>query len=123
MNYSEFNDEQKRALLELLALGMYADHHLALAEDARLRTVLASLPAASDEAHARLLDEVITRAGRHASTVESRRARIGELAKQFPGLELRQRACAEVEALLRSDRDVSGTEQAFLLLVKEVLQC
>lgn len=123
MNYSQFNDEQKQALLELLALGMYADHHLALAEDARLRTVLATLPAVSDAARARLLDEIVTRAGRHAITVESRRARTGELAKQFPGLELRQRACAEVEALLSSDREVSEAEQEFLLLVKEVFQC
>lgn len=123
MSYSEFNDEQKLALLELLVMGMYADDHLALAEDARLITVLATLPAASDDARARRLDEIITRAGRHAISVESRRARTRELAKQFPTLELRQGACAEVEALLSSDREVSGAEQELLLLVKEVFQC
>lgn len=123
MSYAEFNDDQKLALLELLVMGMYADDHLALAEDARLLTVLATLPAASDDARARRLDEIITRAGRHAISVESRRARTRELAKQFPTLELRQRAYAEVEALLSSDREVSGAEQELLLLVKEVFQC
>lgn len=123
MGYSEFNDEQKLALLELLVMGMYADHHVALAEDARLRKVLATLPAASDDVRVRRLDEIITRAGRHAISVESRRARTRALAKQFPTLELRQGDCAEVEAVLSSDREVSGAEQELLLLVKEVFQC
>lgn len=123
MNYSEFNDEQKLALLELLAMGMYADQHLALAEDARLRTVLATLPAASDDARARLLDEIITRAGRHAINVETRRGRVGELGKQFPIPQLRQKVCAALENLLSSDHRVSESEKEFLSLVKEVFAC
>ncbi|MBE0541598.1 MAG: hypothetical protein IH623_09445 [Verrucomicrobia bacterium] len=123
MNYSEFNDEQKQALLELLAMGMYADNHLALTEDARLQELLATLPLVSDHACQRLLDETIVRAGRHTITAESRRARAGELAKQFPNLELRQRVCAALEDLLGSDQRVTEAEKEFLSLVKQVFAC
>ncbi|MEI6727854.1 MAG: hypothetical protein WCN81_16750, partial [Actinomycetes bacterium] len=39
MNLPDFTNEQREALLDLLVLAMYADGHLASAEEARSRAV------------------------------------------------------------------------------------
>jgi len=60
MNLAGFTEEQKQALLDLLIVGMYADHNLASAEDERVEHLLDTFEFPSDYEGDRFSDAAFT---------------------------------------------------------------
>jgi len=122
MNITEFTESEKLALLDLLVLGMYADGHLAGAEDARLQRLLNAMALDSDHARQKALDASVTRMSRLGSSAEIVRGAVSNLAKAFPTPAVRRHACEVVDDLLASDNTVTDREKAFLTMVHGTLQ-
>ena len=61
MDLNAFNPRERQALLDIFVLGMYADGHLASAEDAQARRLLAAMGHETLDDRNRELDAAITR--------------------------------------------------------------
>src|SRR5579863_7237134 len=61
MNVTGFNQDQKQALLDLLILGMYADHKLTSNKDARIDQLVDSFTFPSDYERDQFSDAAFTR--------------------------------------------------------------
>ena len=121
MNLNLFTDAQKQALLDLATLAMYADGHLAAAEDARVLRLL-GLMGFSDSERDRSYDAAVARVSRHSQNVESARSYAATLAHTFTTREQRQTVQQVLEEIVNSDRHVSIQENDFLALATEALQ-
>ena len=119
MDFDEFNDIQKRALFDLLVLGMYADGNLDLIEDEKGRRVLDSIGFPSDSERQRFMDDSFTRARKHGVTPEASRRYVSSIARHFPSLEIRRRAYSALEDSLSSDNRLADTECKLLIIVSE----
>ena len=122
MNITGFTQEQKQALLDLLIVGMYADHNLASAEDDRIQKVLDAFQFQSDYKRQEFSDAAFTRARRQAGSPEVIRAYVTQLASHFPTRDIRRRAYDMLDDLLASDGHVTSEESQLLSATREVFQ-
>src|SRR5690242_8559003 len=83
MNITGLTQEQKQALLDLLIIGMYADHNLASAEDERVRRLLDTFKFPSEYERDKFSDAAFTRASRQSGSPEAIRAYVGQIAGHF----------------------------------------
>lgn len=114
MNLTGFTQEQKDALLDLLIVGMYADHNLASAEDDRVQKLLDTLAFASDYERDKFSDAAFTRASRQSGSPEAIHAFVAQAASHFPTPDVRKKAYDVLEDLLTSDGRVSAEENTLL---------
>jgi uncharacterized tellurite resistance protein B-like protein len=122
MNIADFTQPQRQALLDLLVLAMYADGHLASAEDARLQRLLSTLGSDTDYDRGRQLDAAVTRVRLHSQTPEAARVYAAQLAQSFTLPAHRQQVSQLLGDLMVSDGQVSAPESRFLSVIQEVLQ-
>jgi hypothetical protein len=122
MNITGLTQEQKQALLDLLIIGMYADHNLASAEDERVGRLLDTFRFPSEYERDKFSDAAFTRASRQSGSPEAIRAYVGQIAGHFPTREIRQRAYDILDDLLTSDGKVTSEESKLLTATKETFQ-
>ncbi len=122
MNITDFTDHQKQALLDLSMLAMYADGHLAGAEDERVYRLLRAMGSATDVDHRMLYAASISRVSRHSQNAESARAYAATLAQSFPAVEQRRWVQATLDDVVTSDAKISSQESGFLSVIREVLE-
>jgi hypothetical protein len=122
MNVTGFTSEQKQALLDLLVIGMYADHNLASAEDERIEQLLDTFQFASDYERDRFSDAAFDRASRQSGSPEAIRAYVGQIASHFPTREIQQKAYDLLDDLLTSDGRVTSEESKLLSATREIFQ-
>ncbi|MCW5930006.1 MAG: TerB family tellurite resistance protein [Chitinophagaceae bacterium] len=122
MNIKDFTEPQQQALLDLAALAMYADGHLASKEDERVLRLLGAMGFDSDYDRRRHYDAAVTRVSRHSQTADSARAYALTLSQAFSTREQRQAVEKILDEIVTSDRHVSDPENNFLSLVSEALQ-
>jgi len=119
MNLTNFNDEQKEALLDLLVMGMYADSNLADVEERKIDDVLATVKFPSASERRRFIDGSVARVRQQLGAAKSVQDFVAAIAKHFPTADLRQKAYADLEELLASDQKVVDAENRFLGIVKD----
>ena len=119
MNLTEFTDQQKQAVVDLLVLGMYADGNLDLIEDEKARRVLDSIQFKSDSARQYFLDASFARARKNGASPKTTRSYISEIAKAFPTPAIRRQVYTTLEDSLTSDRKMAEKECELLLIVSE----
>jgi len=119
MNITEFTDQQKQAVVDLLVLGMYADGNLDLIEDEKARRVLDSIQFSSDSARQYFLDASFARARKYGASAKTTRSYISEIAKSFPTPAMRRQVYTALEDSLASDRQMAEKECELLLIVSE----
>src|SRR5262249_45037230 len=122
MNIAEFTQEQKQALLDLLIIGMYADHNLTSVEDERVEQLLDTFKFPSEYERDQFSDAAFTRARGQSGSSEAIRAYVGQIAGHFPNREIRQRAYDILDDLLTSDGRVTSDESKLLTAAKEIFQ-
>jgi hypothetical protein len=119
MSITEFTDQQKQAVVDLLVLGMYADGNLDLIEDEKARRVLDSIQFSSDSARQYFLDASFARARKYGASAKTTRSYISEIAKSFPTPAMRRQVYTALEDSLASDRQMAEKECELLLIVSE----
>jgi hypothetical protein len=119
MSITEFTDQQKQAVVDLLVLGMYADGNLDLIEDEKARRVLDSIQFKSDSARQYFLDASFARARKHGASAKTTRSYISEIAKSYPTPAMRRQVYTALEDSLTSDRQMAEKECELLLIVSE----
>jgi uncharacterized tellurite resistance protein B-like protein len=120
MEISEFSQQQQLALLDLLVLGMYADGHLARAEDARIEKLLTTMGYKTAYDRQVQFDASVTRVRKHLPAWDAILACAKELAGNFSKPEERQKVFALLEDVLASDQNMSENETRFLAGVREL---
>lgn len=120
MDLTEFTPHQQKVLLDLLVLGMYADGHLARAEDARIELLLRAMGYKYNYEYQREFDASVTRVSQHSQTQEAFLSCATGLAQQLSGPEQRKKAYALLSDLMSSDSQVSANETRFLSVVRDV---
>lgn len=123
MNTSGFTDKQKKALLDLLVLGMYADSHLARVEEARIQKLLDSFEFPSDHSRNQFFDAGVSRVNRQGTSAEAIRNIVRDLAREFTSPDLCRRAVDALDQLLASDSAVTDRERDFLADVRNAFGC
>jgi hypothetical protein len=113
-----FTEAQRQALLDLLLLGMYADGHLASAEDATLHGLLRGMGVESKYDQDREMDAAVTRVRQHLERPEDAEAYVKSLAQGFSSPELRRQAAGVLEQFLDSDERLTTVEHQFLATVR-----
>ena len=119
MDATEFNDPQKKALFDLLVLGMYADGNLDLIEDEKAKRVLETVAFPSDTEKKFFMDGSFARARKHGTSPDGMRRYIASIAKHFPTLEIRRAAYNILEDSLSSDNKIADSESKLLIAVSE----
>jgi hypothetical protein len=119
MSITEFTDQQKQAVVDLLVLGMYADANLDLIEDEKARRVLDSIQFSSDSARQYFLDASFARARKHGASAKTTRSYISGIAKSFPTPAMRRQVYTALEDSLTSDRKMADKECELLVVVSE----
>jgi uncharacterized tellurite resistance protein B-like protein len=122
MNLEKFDQRQQQALLDLLVLAMYADGHLATAEDERIEQVLTAMGFETEYDHQREFDAAVTRVRQHAINPETVRGEISRLAERFPEAAERNEVFESLNELVGTDNEVARSEINFLSLVAEVFK-
>ena len=118
----DFTEKQKEALLDLTMLAMYADGHLASAEDARVHRLLEGLGCVSEYDRNKQYDASIARVSRHALTAKTAQAHAVSLAQTFSTPQQRSKVHELLNDLASSDSKVSLQEGEFLSVVREALR-
>ena len=122
MNITGFTQEQKQSLLDLLIIGMYADHNLASAEEAEIDQLLDTFTFPSDYERDKFSDAAFTRASRQSGSPEAIRAYVSQIAIHFPTREIRRRAYDILDDLLTSDGKVTSEESKLLTAARDIFQ-
>jgi hypothetical protein len=117
-NATGFTEAQRQALLDLLLLGMYADGHLASAEDATLHQLLGRMGVESRYDQDRELDAAVTRVRQHLGSPAAAEDYVKGLAQRFAATEQRRQAAAVLEQFLDSDERLTTVEHQFLATVR-----
>ena len=115
MPSTEFTDQQKQSLVDLLVLGMYADGNLDLIEDEKARRVLDSINFGSESARQYFLDASFARARKYNVSPEATRKYISEIAKNFATPALLRQVYSVLEDSLSSDRKIADQEAKLLV--------
>ena len=119
MDVTEFNDTQKKALFDLLVLGMYADGNLDLIEDEKAKRVLETVSFPTETEKKFFMDGSFVRARKHGASQDGMRRYIAAIAKHFPTLEIRRRVYSTLEDSLSSDNNIVDQESKLLVIVSE----
>lgn len=122
MKIKGFTDIQSQALMDLLVLGMYADHNLASAEDACVQRFLDRFLFQSDYDRQMFSDAAFARVSRHTGSLEQMRAYGTQLAQNFAAADARRSAYDMLDDVLTSDGRVTSEESKLLAVVKEAFQ-
>lgn len=122
MNPKDFTESQRQAVLDLLVLAMYADGHLASAEENRVQRWLTAQGYGTEANRDRQFDAAVTRVRPHTETAIKIAQYAITLARQFTSREHRRRVHDVLEDLLASDQQVAAPESAFLAAIKEQFQ-
>jgi hypothetical protein len=122
MNLQKLNNQQQQALVDLAMLGMYADGHIAAAEDARIHQLLSSLGLGTDHDRNKEYDAAMARISVHSKNQPSARAHAITLAESFSSMEERQLAFKVVHEILSSDSRVASKESDFLAVLRAALK-
>ena len=122
MNITSFNQDQKHALLDLLIIGMYADHNLSSAEDDRIEQLLDTFKFSSDYERNQFSDAAFDRVRKHSDSPEAIRDYVSQIAGHFPTREIRQQAYDILDDLITSDGKVTSEESKLLAATKDVFQ-
>lgn len=122
MNLIEFTELQRKALLDLVVLAMYADGHLAEAEDERVQRLLTAMGFTSEYDRASQYDAAVSRLARHSGTADAATRQVSALAQQFNTAEERRTIQEILRDIIASDDRVSPPESKFLTLVREALE-
>jgi len=122
MEITRLTDQQRKALLDLLILAMYADGHLDLAEDARLERLLTSMGFDTEYDRDRVMDESITRLREHSQNPQMGRTQAVQLAQSFKDPEQCRGVYQLIEQQVNSDNSVVPAEHEFLSAVRQALK-
>ena len=122
MDLTNFSTNERQALLDLFIMGMYADGHLASAEDAHARRLLAEMGHHFLTERNYALDAAITRVRRHAPSLSNYRTYVAALAHAFRSQEQRAQVYSLIADLMGSDSEIAPPEQKFLAIIKEVFE-
>jgi hypothetical protein len=122
MSIAQLTPAQKEALLELLILGMYTDKRLTTAEDERIQRALDQFGFSSEYDRNAFSDATFARVTRQNLSPEGVRARVEELAREFPDPRSSHQAFEILSKLLSSDGVVTGEEVAVLAAAKAALK-
>jgi hypothetical protein len=122
MSFESFTNPQRMALLDLLVLGMYADGHLALAEDNRLNEILTAMGWETAHDRNQQFDAAVTRIRQSSQTADAVAAHATRLAQNFTTQSHRGMVYDLLKDLLSSDQQVVPPESRFLSVVKGVLK-
>ena len=122
MNAKDFTESQRQAVLDLLVLAMYADGHLASAEDARVQRWLVAMGYASEFERNHQFNAAVARVRQQAQLPAMAEAHAATLAQAFTTQEQRRRVHDVLEDLLKSDDKVATQESAFLSVIRQQLQ-
>jgi hypothetical protein len=112
-------ESEKEALVDLLVLGMYADHKLESVEDDYLEELLDTFQFSSDYERQTFADAAFTRASRHADSLEAIRKYVVELSKCFSSSETRRGVYETLDELLTRSGFLSAEENQMLSVVRE----
>ena len=121
MNLKDFTAPQQTAVLDLALLAMYADGHLASAEDERIGRLLTEMGFRSDYERNTECDAAVSRVRRHSDTTANARAHASTLAQVFAP-EQKQIVVGLLRDLLASDSVVSRPERTFLAVLEETFR-
>ncbi len=121
MDFRTLSEPQQVAVTDLLVLAMYADGHLASAEEARIREFLGQAGVAAGYERDQKLDAAVTRVRQHAATPETARAYAARLAQAFHARNERRQVLELVDALLAADGNITLAEGSFSTAVREAL--
>jgi uncharacterized tellurite resistance protein B-like protein len=113
---------QKQALVDLLVLGMYADHRLASAEDDYLQRLLDTFQFSSDYERQGFVDAAFTRASRRSQSPEAIRSYVAQLAANFLSTQEGQIVYDTLEELVTSDGGPTAEERQMLSAVKQAFE-
>jgi uncharacterized tellurite resistance protein B-like protein len=119
MDVTELNDIQKKALFDLLVLGMYADGNLDLIEDEKAKRVLETVSFPSETEKKFFMDGSFARARKHGASPDDMRRYIANIAQHFSTLEMRRQIYSTLEDSLSSDNKIADSESKLLLIVSE----
>jgi len=119
MNLTEFTDQQKQALVDLLVLGMYADGNLDLIEDAMVRQVLDTIQFSSNSARQYFIDASFARARKNGGAAKTTQSYVSEIAKTFPTPATRRQVYDALKESLFSDQRMADKETELLAIVSE----
>ncbi|HRY49506.1 MAG TPA: TerB family tellurite resistance protein [Candidatus Paceibacterota bacterium] len=122
INIKDLTEQQTQALLDLAMLAMYADGHLASAEDERIHRLLTAMGFATDYDCSKHYDASIGRISRHSQTAAAARTHTATLAQSFTTRDQRRRVLDVLDDLTSSDRSVAPQESSYLAIVREVFQ-
>jgi hypothetical protein len=114
-----FTQSQREALINILALGMYADNKLSSREDDSLNSTIESIGWDSGVGRTLFVQDAITRAT-HADDDEKVSAYLRSCAAAFDSSEIRSVALDYVSRFLESDGIVPA-EGSFLYHVRKAL--
>lgn len=121
MKFTALSLEQRRALLDLALLAMYADGHLAAAEDHRVQLLIAALGHDSEATARREYDDAVGRVSRVAGSTLTAASAAKELAAKFPDAAERAEVLTVLDRLVESDRHISVAETDLLAVIREAL--
>ncbi|HWD93043.1 MAG TPA: tellurite resistance TerB family protein [Verrucomicrobiae bacterium] len=121
MEISRLTDQQRKALLDLLILAMYADGRLDLEEDARLNRLLTAMGFETEYDRDRQLDESITRLREFSQNPQVARTRAVQLAQSFTDPEQCRGVYQLMEQQVNSDNSVVPAEHEFLSAIRQAL--
>jgi hypothetical protein len=122
MEISRLTDPQRKALLDILILAMYADGHLDLGEDARLERLLASMGVETEYDRDRVLDDSITRLRTYSQNPQVARTHAVQLAQSFTDPEQCRGVYQLIEQQVNSDSSVVPAEHEFLSAMRQALK-
>lgn len=122
MNLKDLTEQQHQALLDLVMLAMYADGHLASAEDERVHRLLTAMGFVTDYDRGKQYDAAIGRVSSHSQTAAAARAHVATLAQSFTTREHRRRIHDILDDLVSSDSRVAPQESSYLAVVREAFQ-
>ncbi len=122
MNLTDFSPLQQQALLDLAVLAMYADGHLASAEDDRLSRLLVAYGQRSEYDRNQAFDAAVARVRPHLGSAEKMRVFIVNQAGVFETASLRQYAVDVLDDLLASDNKVTEAESRCAAAIHEAFQ-
>jgi uncharacterized tellurite resistance protein B-like protein len=114
MSLENFSEPQKRALIDLVVLSMYADGHLALRESASLQKTLESLGFAAEYDRDREVDASISRVRAHAGNKEDSARYARASAQAFGSPEDRELVQKLLQNMMASDEKVTPEEETFM---------
>jgi len=122
MNVKNFNDGQRKALLDLATLAMYADGKLTELEDLRVQRLLTAMGFTTEYDRNKHYDASVSRISRHSANAAAARKHAAELARSFSTKEQLRQVHDVLNDLMSSDGSVAPDESKLLAVVKEALK-